>query len=159
MLLKAGNFVPAPEGQWQAVLVDVVDMGEAENNYGQMKHNVKYVFQIDALMENGKPFIVSGRYNATLHEKGNLRKFLQAFRGKAFTPDELKGFDDEDLIGTNAQVNIIHNQGNNGAVYANIASIAPWNPRLGDEIQAVDYTRVKDREEKGNFTTETGAKF
>jgi hypothetical protein len=144
-ILKAANFVPAPEGQHQAVLVDIQDLGMLEDNFGGIKPFVKYVFQIDELMENGKPFIVSQKFNATLHEKGKLRPFIVSLRGKSFTSEELKGFDDEVLVGGNYQLNIVHGTGSNGAVYANIASASPWNPKLGPEIEARDYVRLKDR--------------
>lgn len=147
MILTAGKFVPAPEGTHQGVLCDVVDIGEKENSYGQVKHFIKLVFQLDVDMENGKPFIVSQQFNATLHEKGALRKFLQAMRGKAFTPDELKEFESDDLLGTNAQISVIHAPGKNGGIYANISSVAPHNPKLGEPLEIRDYVRVQDRTE------------
>ena len=59
----------------------------------------------------------------SLSEKANLRKDLESWRGKAFTAEELKGFDIEKLIGVNAMASIIHNQSGD-RTYANISSIS-----------------------------------
>jgi len=157
-ILTAGTFVPAPAGQHQAVLVDIQDLGPLEDGFGGVKPFIKYVFQLAELMDNGKPYVVTQRFNATLHNKGKLRPFIQSMRGKQFTPEELKGFDDEELVGKNYSLNLIHNVGKNGGTYANIASIAPWNTKYGPEIApSSDYVRAKDRDE--TFTTEEGGKF
>jgi hypothetical protein len=122
-------------------------LGMLDDGFGGTKPYIKYVFQLaEKMEESGKPFMVSRRFNATLHSKGHLKPFIQNMRGRAFTPDELKGFDDEELIGKNYQLNIIHKAGNNGAVYANIEGIAPWNTKFGPEIEG-DYVRAKDRED------------
>ena len=159
-ILSAGNFVPAPEGQHQAVLVDIIDEGEKDNGFGGLTHYIKYVFQLDEEMENGKPYVVSRRFNATLHPKGKLKPFIQSMRGKAFTPEELKAFDDEVLVGGNYQVTIVHNVTDKGT-WANIEGVAPWNSKFGDTISGRDYVRAKDRkdEDKNTFTTEDGGKF
>lgn len=156
-VLTAGNFVPTPEGTHQVVLVDIQELGMLDDGFGGQKPYIKYVFQTEEKMDSGKPYIVSRRFNATLHNKGHLRPFIQSMRGKVFTPDELKGFDDEELVGKNYSVVVVHNTGGNGATYANIQSIAPWNPKFGAEIEPLDYTRAKDRDD--SFTTEDGAKF
>jgi hypothetical protein len=48
------------------------------------------------------PFLVSKRYTLILNEKGNLRPMLEAWRGRKFAPQELKGFDLERLLGSAA---------------------------------------------------------
>jgi hypothetical protein len=157
-ILSAGTFVPAPEGQHQAILVDIIDLGELDDGFGGRKPFIKYVFQLAETMDNGKPYVVSSRFNATLHNKGKLRPFIQSMRGKTFTAEELKGFDDEELVGKNYSLNVIHNVGKNGGTYANIASVAPWNTKFGPEIEpSKDYVRAKDRDD--TFTTEDGGKF
>lgn len=155
-VLSAGTFVPAPTGNQQAVLADIQELGLLDDGFGGKKPYLKYVFQLAELMENGKPFMVSRRFNATLHNKGHLKPFIVAMRGKNFTADELKGFDDEELIGKNYSLNIVHKETDDGKTYANIASIAPWNTKYGPEIES-DYVRARDRDDE--FTTEDGGKF
>ena len=63
------------------------------------------------------------RYNLTLHEKGQLRKDLETWRGKAFTDTEIaQGFDLEQLINQRAQVQVQHVT-KNDAIYANVVGV------------------------------------
>lgn len=162
IIVSAGSFVPAPEGAWQAVLADVVDKGIEEvtfNNVKKEQHSIVLVFQLEELMDNGKPFAVTRKFNATLHERGALRKFLVAMRGKNFSPDELKEFDLEGLIGQNVSLNIVHNETPRGT-FANIAGVSPWNPKHGENLEVRDYVRVQDRaQEDTEYTPEDDGKF
>lgn len=152
IIVTAGDgkvFEPAPAGVHQAVCVDVVDMGELEVKWaGQIKkqHKIRLVWQIDeSRPEDGKRFIVQKRYTASLNEKANLRKELEAWRGKAFTDDELKAFDVEKLIGINCFLNVVH-AAKDGKTYANIASIMPLKKGMA-RMDPSEYIRVKDRQE------------
>lgn len=149
IIVKAptSDFKPAPEGLFQAVCVDVVDLGNVESEYkGEVKiqHKVRVAWQImERDEETGKRYLVLARYTASLHEKAKLRKDLEAWRGRKFTTDELAGFDLEAVIGANCQLQIIHNV-KDGTTYANIAAIVP----LGKGAMKIDpegYVRVKDR--------------
>lgn len=141
------NFAPAPAGVHQAVCVDVVDMGVLEVKWGgevKKQHKVRLVWQIDEAMESGDRYIVQKRYTLSLHEKSNLRKELESWRGRAFTPDELKGFDLEKLIGINCFLNVVQTE-KDGTTYANVASVMPLKKGMA-KMDAEKYTRVKDRD-------------
>jgi len=144
------NFTPAPEGSTLAVCVDVVDLGEVKttwNNVEKIVPKVRLVFALSERMEDGRPFIASEQYTASLSEKANLRKVLETWRGRAFTADELKGFDVETVIGANAIVQIVHAQ-KGDRTYANIRGII--KPVKGMPKMAIPegYVRVKDRDPK-----------
>src|SRR5688572_1899141 len=114
------TFTPAPEGGHSAVCVDVVDLGIVKTEWkGKEKqvHKCRIVFEIGEQMENGQPFTVSQQFTASLSEKANLRKFLEAWRGRPFTPEELAGFDTEQLIHAPAVVQVVHRE-REGKVYA-----------------------------------------
>lgn len=146
---ESKTFEPAPTGVHQGVCVDVVDMGDLEvkwNGQSKKQHKIRIVWQIDeAMAEDGRRFIVQKRYTASLHEKSNLRKELEAWRGRAFTDDELKAFDLEKLIGVNCFLNVVHTA-KEGKTYANVASIMPLKKGM-EKMEPVDYVRVKDRTE------------
>jgi hypothetical protein len=113
---------------------------------GQTKqqHKVRIVWQIDeAMPDDGKRFIVQKRYTLSLHEKSNLRKELEAWRGRSFTDEELAGFDLEKLIGVNCFLNVVHTT-KDGKTYANIASIMPLKKGMV-RMEPEGYERVKDR--------------
>jgi hypothetical protein len=144
---KRKAFTPAPEGVHQAVCVDVVDHGDVTSEFGGkriVQHKIDVRWQIDEVNpENGKPFLVIQRYTLSLDKKANLRKALVSWRGRDFTKEELEGFDVENLIGVNCQLNIIHNV-TDDATYANVASITPLGKK-SEKILPLDYVRVQDR--------------
>jgi hypothetical protein len=145
---EGGSFTPAPEGQHRAVCCDVVDLGMVTSQWeGQTRtaHKVRLVFQIDEPMDDGRPFMVSQQFTLSLHEKAALRKFLEGWRGVAFTAQELAGFDVETLLGANALLQIIHAHKPDGKTFANINAVMRL-PKGMPKLAARDYVRVQDRE-------------
>jgi hypothetical protein len=153
IVAKGSNFTPCPAGIHQAVCCDVVDLGMVDGTYGA-KHLVSLVFQVNEPMDDGRPFLVQGRYTLSLNEKANLRKVLESWRGKPFNAEELKGFDLEKLIGVNGQVNIQHNE-KNGSTYANITAIVPLGRGM-QKMAVANYTRRKDRQPDQEPANATG---
>jgi hypothetical protein len=149
-----GDFEIHPEGQYRAVCMDVVDLGLVENKqYGKMQHKVAVVFHSEAKLKDGRPFEVWERFTLTLAENGRLRPFLQSWRGRAFTEQELAGFDLEKLIGVQAYLQIIHN-GHNGKTYANVSTIM-LPPRGTPKLEpTAGYERRKDRKPEMSKTPE-----
>lgn len=146
MIIKGSDFVPAPEGVWSAVCVDVVDLGIVDSVFGK-KHKLKIVWEIDQKMEDGRPFLCQKRYNVSLHEKSTLAKDIKSWRGRPFTPEEFKGFDIDKIIGAPCQLVIQHSE-NEGVTYANIMTIMK-----ADKIKlkpSGTYIRVKDRPDTKN---------
>lgn len=139
------NYIPAPQGVHRAVCVDVVDMGSVETQWGA-KPMLRIHWEIEETMEDGKRFVVVQRYNASLHQKSNLRKDLEVWRGRPFTSEELKGFDLEKVVGIPCNLQVMHNA-KGDRIYANVAGIMP--PRGDDCIEpSGTYTRVKDRDDQ-----------
>lgn len=107
------NFEKAPVGMQQAVCAFVHDIGTQVSEYQGKVITHKQVIISWELSEKmtqgenqGKPFMVSKYYTLSLNEKSNLRKDLESWRGKAFTEQELEGFDLEKLIGANCFLNV-----------------------------------------------------
>lgn len=137
-----GNFKPAPTGVHIGVCVDVVDLGMKPTPWGD-KHKIRVVWQIEELMDNGKPFLVSKPYTLSLNEKANLRKDLESWRGRAFTEQESDGFDMEAVIGKNCLLNVQQKvTGEN--TYANVTGVMPLKRGM-TPIFPTDYKRVVDR--------------
>jgi len=146
---KKTDYTPAPEGLFSAVCCDVEDLGEVDSGGYGKKWKVKIYWQIEEVNpETEKPFVVSQRYTASLHEKANLRKALEAWRGKKFSTEELEGFDIEKLIGANCQVQIQHNIAGEGEVYANVTAVVPASKNGVKMRVSQDYVRRRDREER-----------
>lgn len=143
------NYAPAPEGVHQAVCVDVIDLGMQKSAFndektGQPKfqHKINVVWQITETRDDGKRFQLYKRYTLSLHEKAMLRHDLESWRGKAFTFDELAGFDVEKLIGANGLINVQHRKSADGTkTYANVVAIMPIVKGM-NKIGAHDYVRT-----------------
>lgn len=108
------TYEPIPTGMQQAVCAMVCDIGTHEGEYQgkpNTRHQVIVIWELDEKKTEGdfagQPFQVSKFYTTSLGEKANLRKDLESWRGQPFTPEELKGFDLENLVGANCFLNLI----------------------------------------------------
>jgi hypothetical protein len=138
------TYTAAPEGLHTAVCVDVVDLGVVQGAYGA-KHKVRVVWQLDAVDDaHGRRYDVARVYTLSLHERAALRKDLESWRGRKFTEAELDGFDLEKLIGVPAQVQVTHDLGDDGTIYANVSTVVP--PVKGaPRLVPLDFVRWQDR--------------
>lgn len=121
-------FTPCPAGSYLARCVRLIDLGTQVNDYqGETKtaHKVLVAFEVldtDARRDDGEPFVLSKRYTLSLHEKAALRKELASWRGRDFTPEELKGFDLRSILGKDCFVSVVETT-KGERTYSNIASI------------------------------------
>lgn len=139
------DFVPCPDGEQNAVCVDIVDLGNKTGFEGKIQHKCRLVFEVAALMEDGRRFTVGQIFTVSLAETANLRKFLEKWRNKPFTKEELAGFDLEKLLGAPARVIVSQSEGRDGKVYANVDGVLPAR-KEAKLLSSGEYTRVKDRD-------------
>ena len=118
----SGDYERPETGLQQAVCSHVVDLGLQDTSFG-VKKQVAVCFELAQNMSDGRPFMQSKIYTASLNEKANLRKDLEAWRGRRFTESELAGFDIEKLKGVGCLLNLIETA-KNEEVYVNIGTIA-----------------------------------
>jgi len=144
---SGGSRELPPPGSYSAVCVDVVDLGMVETHYKdntKMTHKCRVVFEIAEYRKDGTPYTIGERFTASLAEKATLRKFLEGWRGRAFTPEELRGFDLEALIGAPAIVAVVHRE-SGGKTYDNISSASKLMKGMPPLKPSGKYVRVKDR--------------
>lgn len=136
------DFEQASAGNHVARCVGMIDLGTQQSDYqGKTTHARKIVLRFELPNEliadgeyAGRPFIVGKFYTASLSEKANLRKDLESWRGRPFTPEELAGFDSKNILDKPCMVNVVHTEKGK----AKIASIAPipkgmqTPPRIND---------------------------
>ncbi len=137
---QSGNYIPPPQGLYNAACCDVVDLGRLMTNWGE-KHKIKIVFQTeDVCAETKRPYVIGKKYTFSLHKNSLLRRDLELWRGRAFTEEEVAaGFDLERLLNANAQIQVLHQMGQDG-MYAMIAAIMA--PAKGvTPIKVAGYTR------------------
>ncbi len=121
------TFTPPDAGTYTAVMRAMIDLGTQSSTFeGEAKSARKIMlkFEItdaDNRRSDGTAHTVSKRFTASLHERAALRKFLEAWRGRPFTPEELKGFDLAKLLGLPCLLGIVH-QEREGKTFAGISS-------------------------------------
>jgi hypothetical protein len=125
-----GGFKPHPEGQFGAVCVDVIDLGERLKTWGDKPK----VAQMCALVfmtgeqneETGHLHDVHQEFTVSMFESANLRLFLEAWRGRSYTEEQAKdGVPLHKLVGQPALISVTHKASKKGRTYATIQSIMP----------------------------------
>jgi len=142
---QGGDFEMAPEGTHAARCYQIIDIGVQRVEYkGEQKLQDKVILSFelpDEKMADGRPFIIHQEYTASLNEKAKLRAHLESWRGKAFSEEELMGFDIGALLNQPCLVSISHRVSGSGNNYTVIAGIS--KPLKGQEIPALTNPTLK----------------
>jgi hypothetical protein len=125
---SGASFTPCPPGSYLARCTRLVDLGTQSSDYqGETKTGRKLLLTFTVLdaetrREDGGPYHLAKRFSASLHEKSALRKDLASWRGRDFTPEELKGFNLRDVLGKSAFISVIHTA-KGDRTFANLAGL------------------------------------
>ena len=129
-----GDFAPVPEGPHPAICDMFVELGLQETTGkfgGKVQHKIYLRWQIpehrlsyekDGVKIEG-PMTIGAKFTLSLHEKAALRKILKGWRGRDFTPDELKKFDVTTILGKPCLLSVSHAPKDGGGVYANVDTV------------------------------------
>jgi len=134
-----------PEGLHSAVCYAVVDLGnqwkEGSSNgqsWAKWTECITLLWEVpkfrDEFEGDDRPMVASREFTLSLHKKANLRPFLQGWRGKSFSSEELAGFDISKLIGVSCQLQIIHNE---AGTWANVTAAMPATKKLTPENKTI----------------------
>lgn len=120
---------PISAGMHTAVCYAVIDLGVQFSDVWQKEqHKILLIWETDEEMTTAdgekKPKAISKEFVLSLHEKSDLFKTLTSWRGRAFTPQELNGFDVGNVLGAPCLINIVRAE-KDGKTYSNISSITP----------------------------------
>jgi hypothetical protein len=127
------DFQLPPPGNHVARCYRIVDMGSSKNKFDNVLRKILITWELHGedddgnplTTSDGKPLVVSSNYTLSLSEKATLRGHLEAWRGRAFTLDELSGFNLENILNQYCMVSISHDTGSAGKTYANVKAISP----------------------------------
>lgn len=123
------NYSPAPEGTHPARCCALIDMGTSESTFeGQTRtrRRVRIVFEIadpELITASGERYQISRTFTQSLNERGALRPFLEAWRGRAFTPQELAGFDLKSVLTAAGLASVVH-EVKGDRTYANVKTMS-----------------------------------
>lgn len=131
---KGKHIEPIPAGMYVARCYRMIQIGTVVESFkGDEKtlHKVRIGFELPSELKVfneekvEQPCVIDEEFTLSLYEKSTLRKMLESWRGKKFTDEESEKFDITKLLGVPCMLNIIHNEGKNGNMYAKIGSISP----------------------------------
>lgn len=111
---SAGNFKPVPEGPHPAILYSLIDLGTqqgvCQGKPANPKRKIAMRFELhgeETKLEDGRPRSIGKTFTLSSSAKGNLRPFMEGWRGKAFTDEEFEAFDLKNMLGKPAIVTIV----------------------------------------------------
>lgn len=149
------NIKRLEDGVYTAISSMLIDMGiQKSEKYGKSSRKFIIVWNIENefVEVNGEklPRVMNKEYTMSLGEKSNLRKDLQAWRGKQFTPEELDGFNLYNILNKGCQLQILNTE-SNGKTYTNIVSIMAL-PK-GMQVNTLDKTVVFDTYDEATWNS------
>lgn len=159
------EFEQPPIGNHVARCIGMIDLGTQQGDYqGKTTHARKIVLRWELPNElisegewAGKPFVVSQFYTASLSEKANLRKVLESWRGKPFTPEELMGFDSKNLLDKPCMLNVTHTDKGKAKV-ASVAQV-PKGMAVPGRVNDLLYFSLEPTDYKGTVFDGLGQFF
>lgn len=112
IILKENAEPSVAPGTYLARCFRIVDAGtQISELYGEKrKLVVTWELPTERIEVEGEdlPRSISKFYTLSLNKKATLRADLECWRGRAFTPEELAGFELAKVLGTACQLTIIH---------------------------------------------------
>jgi hypothetical protein len=131
LTVNAGNggndFEQCPAGSFAARCYQIIDLGHQTFEWqgtAKVAPKVRITWELNEMMQDGRPFSISKEYTASIGEKANLRKDLESWRGRAFSSEELRNFSLENVLGAPCLLGVVHKPSKDGAkVYANVGSV------------------------------------
>ena len=127
----AKDFKRVPQGIHAAVCNMVVDCGIQPGGKFKPRHQVYIRWEIPAERvewtdrlgdKHEGPMSIGKFYTASLAEKAALRRDLENWRGRAFTREELAGFDLFKILGTACQIMVTHSA-QEGETHSNVTGV------------------------------------
>jgi len=108
------TYTPAPVGTHVARCFRIIDIGTQHGEYqGKPTRRNQIIIgwelpdELIDTEEGEKPIVTSRFYTNSLGEKANLRRDLEAWRGRTFSDEELMKFDLETIVGVPCLLTIV----------------------------------------------------
>lgn len=147
MLIKQtsnGDFEKLEDGMHPAVCTSIVGVGTQQTPFTNEDGTPKVQDKVIVTWEVESGSLISKEYTASLHEKANLRKDLESWRGKKFKDEDLEsGFDVKDMLGEQATVQVMRNKND----YPTVSAVLPKTKDIKSEKNLVYYWVGEHEEE------------
>ncbi len=128
------SIPPIPDGVHIGALVSIHDLGTTYNEvYDKRARKVIFTFEFPELdpievERDGKkvkiPRTITKQFTKSLHEKAGLLAFINSWRGKKLTADQVKAFDLTTLLHVGGQFQVL-NEEKDGKTRSKINAVMP----------------------------------
>lgn len=137
MIIKqTHNSIGLEEGMYPAICVSIIGVGNQSTPFVNEDGSVKVQDKVVVTWEVEGGTFISKEYTASLHEKSNLRKDLESWRGKKFKDEDLEaGFDVKDMLGEVATLQVMRNKND----YPTVTSVLPKTKEIKSDKPQVYY--------------------
>ena len=114
------EFKIPPAGTYLARCIGMIEIGTVVTEFAgeeRTSHRVNITWELPEEQEifdpdkGPQPFVVSKEYNLSMHEQSALRKDLESWRGRGYTPEEAKRLDITKLLGQPCILTVVHQPG------------------------------------------------
>ena len=160
---NSGTKELIPAGIHLAKCISIIDLGTQKVTFEKTEkqvHQVRFEFELPALTYEFEDKetkekkiwtkVTWKNFTVSLHAKATMRKFLESWRGKKFTKEELEGFNLGNILGKTCQLQIIHSD---DGEYANIENVLPMMAGIPFPESTKELISFEIQEdEKGNPT-------
>jgi hypothetical protein len=160
------KFKPHPEGQFVGQCVDTIDLGDSVEQFtgkpSKLVHKCALVFRTGERNEQTGEFIDIGReFTVSMGEKANLRKFLEQWRGRPYSAEQIEeGVPLHKLTSNHGLLTIAHKKSGQGRTYANITACVGIPKQMASTVTKYDdYVRADYWAEKKKGYAEEARKF
>lgn len=152
------KFKPHPDGQYVGQCVDTIDLGEKVSDYpgkpAYLAPVCALVFRTGEINEETGEFIdIAREFTVSMGDKSNLKKFLEQWRGRPYTAEQIKaGVPLDKLTGNHGLLTIAHRTSAKQRVYANITACVGIPKQMAgtvthyDDYERTDYWATKRKE-------------
>jgi len=116
----------APEGTQLAVCVWVIDLGWQHEKTAEWEKDLpKILFGWELpdciIPDSDKPFMANRTFTLTMSDRGNLKPFMESWRGEAYSQEQIDaGVDVRRVLGSWGLISIVHTEDKK---YANVSNI------------------------------------
>jgi len=143
------KFKAHPDGQFVGQCVDTIDLGEKIQDYpgtpSYLAPTCVLVFRTgERNDETGDYIDIAREFTVSMSDKANLRKFLEQWRGKPYTAEQIKdGVPLDKLTGNHGLLTIAHRTSAKQRTYANItACVGIPKQMAAGVVKYTDYVRA-----------------
>lgn len=154
------------EGQFVAQCVDCIDLGDKVEDFPgtppKLAHKCALVFRTgERNPETGEYIDIAREFTVSMGDLANLRRFLEQWRGKPYTPEQIDaGVPLHKLAGNHALITVAQRQSAKGRTYANITACVGIPQQMRGNLPTyADYTRAEYWDTRKKEYAEVAARF